>query len=165
MGHRYGGHAEQQNNCNQAASAAVEAGERDRHHGLCRHLCAGCRQQQHRHVQATAWGDGREHTIGEQQYLPGDDTAGQPAAHGERWTRLTIPSSTPFILTGTAFYPNGTASLTHSWEQMDNAVATQTAAAHQYRRPCWEPLLAEHTGAPHAQPAGRDTNNDPGSAQ
>lgn len=40
-------------------------------------------------------------------------------------TNYTIPKSTPFVLKGNGSDPDGSASLTYSWEQKDNQISTQ----------------------------------------
>ena len=146
MGHQYGGNHTQNNNCNRASSAAVEVGS-----GITIMGYAGiCAPNVASNSIAMFGGYSMQEmaaniTIGNSSTCPvTTPIANQPPTANAGPDR-TIPASTPFILTGTASDPNGTASLTYSWEQMDNAVATQPPQPTNTDGPAWVPLLPQNT--------------------
>ena len=146
MGHQYGGNHTQNNNCNRAASAAVEVGS-----GITIMGYAGiCAPDVASNSIAMFGGYSMQEmaaniTIGNSSTCPVTTPLTNQPPTANAGPDRTIPSSTPFILTGTASDPNGTASLTYSWEQMDNAVATQPPQPTNTDGPAWEPLLPQNT--------------------
>lgn len=146
MGHQYGGNHSQNNNCNRSASAAVEVGSGITimgYAGICAPNVAnnsiamfgGYSMQEIAANITTGTGSGCA------TLLPLVNA--QPTANAG--ANYTIPRSTPFILTGSGADANPGNVLTYSWEQMDNAVATQPPAATNTGGPAWVPLLPQTT--------------------
>ncbi|MCB9183508.1 MAG: hypothetical protein H6591_06280 [Flavobacteriales bacterium] len=146
MGHQYGGNHSQNNNCNRAASAAVEVGS-----GITIMGYAGiCPPDVASNSIAMFGGYSMQEiaaniTTGASSGCPTATALsnGQPTANAG--VDRVIPKSTPFILTGSATDPNPGNVLTYSWEQMDNAVATQPPVSTNTGGPAWVPLLPQST--------------------
>ncbi len=141
MGHQYGGNHSQNNNCNRAASAAVEVGS-----GITIMGYAGiCPPDVAAHSIASFGGyscRSRGHiTTGASSGCPTTAPIPNSAPTALAGVDRTIPRSTPFILTASATDPNGGNVLSYSWEQMDNAVATMPPVATNTGGPAWVPLL------------------------
>ncbi len=146
MGHQYGGNHSQNNNCNRASSAAVEVGS-----GITIMGYAGiCSPDVASNSIAMFGGYSMQEiaaniTTGASSGCPTITAIvnSQPTANAG--PDRAIPRSTPFILTGSATDANPGNVLTYSWEQMDNAVATQPPLATNTGGPAWVPLLPQST--------------------
>lgn len=141
MGHQFGGNHTQNNNCNRSSAAAVEVGS-----GITIMGYAGvCSPNVAAHSDAMFGG----YSLGEiHTFITGGShtcdavtvLVNAPPTANAGVDRV-IPRSTPFILTGTGTDANGGDVLTYSWEQMDNAVATQPPVATNTGGPCFRPML------------------------
>lgn len=146
MGHQYGGNHSQNNNCNRASSAAVEVGS-----GITIMGYAGiCAPDVASNSIAMFGGYSMQEiaaniTTGASSGCPVTTPISNTAPTALAGVDRTIPRSTPFILTGSATDPNGSNVLSYSWEQMDNAVATQPPQATNTGGPAWVPLLPQST--------------------
>ncbi|MBK9175274.1 MAG: putative Ig domain-containing protein [Flavobacteriales bacterium] len=146
MGHQYGGNHSQNNNCNRAASAAVEVGS-----GITIMGYAGiCAPDVASNSIAMFGGYSMQEiaaniTTGASSGCPTTTALANAQPTANAGVDRVIPRSTPFILTGIATDANPGNVLTYSWEQMDNAVATQPPAATNTGGPAWVPLLPQST--------------------
>ncbi len=141
MGHQFGGNHTQNSNCNRSAAAAVEVGS-----GITIMGYAGvCSPNVALHSDAMFGG----YSLGEiHTFITGGGhtcdavtaLVNSPPTANAGLDRV-IPRSTPFLLTGTGTDANGGDVLTYSWEQMDNAVATQPPVATSTGGPCFRPFL------------------------
>ncbi|MBK8498733.1 MAG: hypothetical protein IPL52_07940 [Flavobacteriales bacterium] len=141
MGHQFGGNHTQNNNCNRSAAAAVEVGS-----GITIMGYAGvCSPNVAAHSDAMYGGyslgeihtfiTGAGHTCDAVTALVNAPPTANAGAD------RVIPRSTPFVLTGIGTDANSGDALTYSWEQMDNAVATQPPVATSTGGPCFRPFL------------------------
>jgi subtilisin-like proprotein convertase family protein len=124
IGHQFGANHTQNNSCNRNGSTAMEPGSASTIMGYAG-ICSP-------NVQSNS--DDYFHAISLQEmgnFVTGNGNScaavtvtgnGQPTAAAG--ADFTIPKSTPFVLTGVGTDPQGTASLTYSWEQMDNEVGS-----------------------------------------
>ncbi len=146
MGHQYGGNHSQNNNCNRAASAAVEVGS-----GITIMGYAGiCSPDVASNSIAMFGGYSMQEiaaniTTGASSGCPTTTALANAQPTANAGVDRVIPRSTPFILTGSATDANPGNVLSYSWEQMDNAVATQPPAATNTGGPAWVPLLPQGT--------------------
>ena len=146
MGHQYGGNHSQNNNCNRAASAAVEVGS-----GITIMGYAGiCSPDVASNSIAMFGGYSMQEiaaniTTGASSGCPTTTAIANAQPTANAGVDRVIPRSTPFILTGSATDANAGNVLTYSWEQMDNAVATQPPVATNTGGPAWVPLLPQST--------------------
>jgi hypothetical protein len=126
IGHQFGANHTQNNNCQRVSTAAFEPGSASTimgYAGICipnvqmnsdAYFHAGSLTEMHNFITGT-----------------GNACSAQPNYTNAKPTittytqNQTIPKSTPFMLTSEATDPNGNASLTYCWEQMDNQVSTQ----------------------------------------
>ncbi len=141
MGHQFGGNHTQNNNCNRSAAAAVEVGS-----GITIMGYAGvCSPDVAAHSDAMYGG----YSLGEiHTFITGAGhtcdavtaLVNTPPSANAGVDRV-IPRSTPFLLTGTGTDANSGNVLTYSWEQMDNAVATQPPLSTNTGGPCFRPFL------------------------
>lgn len=146
MGHQFGGNHTQNNDCNRANSAAVEVGSGITimgYAGICAPDVAtnsiamfGAYSMQEMAANITV---GTSSTC---PFLSAPINAGPTANAG---ADRVIPRSTPFILTGTGSDPNSGNVLSYSWEQLNNAVATQPPLGTNTGGPAWVPLLPQST--------------------
>ena len=141
MGHQFGGNHTQNSNCNRAAAAAVEVGS-----GITIMGYAGvCSPNVANNSDAMYGGYslGEIHTF----ITGGSHTCDAVSAlvntppTANAGVDRVIPRSTPFLLPGTGTDANSGDVLTYSWEQMDNAVATQPPVATNTGGPCFRPFL------------------------
>ncbi|MEO8588214.1 MAG: zinc-dependent metalloprotease family protein [Flavobacteriales bacterium] len=141
MGHQFGGNHSQNNNCNRSSAAAVEVGS-----GITIMGYAGvCSPDVAAHSDAMYGGyslveihtfiTGAGHTC---DAVTGLVNSSPTASAG---VDRVIPRSTPFLLGGTGSDANSNDVLTYSWEQMDNAVATQPPVSTSTGGPCFRPFL------------------------
>lgn len=146
MGHQYGGNHSQNNNCNRASSAAVEVGS-----GITIMGYAGiCAPNVASNSIAMFGGYSMQEiaaniTVGNSSSCPSTAPLINQPPVAQAGPDRVIPSSTPFILTGSATDPNGSNVLSYSWEQMDNAVATMPPTPTNTGGPAWVPLLPQST--------------------
>ena len=146
MGHQYGGNHTQNNNCNRAANASVEVGS-----GITIMGYAGiCAPDVADNSIASFGGYSMQEmaaniTTGASSGCPTTTAIANAQPTANAGADYVIPRSTPFILTGSATDANTSNVLTYSWEQMDNAVATQPPAATNTGGPAWVPLLPQTT--------------------
>ncbi len=146
MGHQYGGNHSQNNNCNRAASAAVEVGS-----GITIMGYAGiCAPDVASNSIAMFGGYSMQEiaaniTTGASSGCPTVTALANAQPTANAGADRVIPRSTPFILTGSATDANPGNVLSYSWEQMDNAVATQPPTATNTGGPAWVPLLPQAT--------------------
>jgi len=147
MGHQYGGNHSQNNNCNRASSAAVEVGS-----GVTIMGYAGiCAPNPVNNSIAMFGGYSMQEiaanvTNGTSSTCPTVTALiPQVAPSANAGVDRIIPKSTPFVLVGTASDANTGNTLTYSWEQMDNAVATMPPVATATGGPAWIPLLPKTT--------------------
>lgn len=146
MGHQYGGNHSQNNNCNRAASAAVEVGS-----GITIMGYAGiCAPDVAAHSIAMFGGYSMQEiaaniTAGASSGCPVTTPISNSQPTANAGADYVIPKSTPFILTGSGTDANSGNVLTYSWEQMDNAVATQPPVSTNTGGPAWVPLLPQNT--------------------
>ncbi|HRD54407.1 MAG TPA: zinc-dependent metalloprotease family protein [Flavobacteriales bacterium] len=146
MGHQYGGNHSQNNNCNRAASAAVEVGS-----GITVMGYAGiCAPDVASNSIAMFGGYSMQEiaaniTTGASSGCPTTTALANAQPTANAGVDRVIPRSTPFILTGIATDANPGNALTYSWEQMDNAVAPQPPVATNTGGPAWVPLLPQST--------------------
>ena len=147
MGHQFGGNHTQNNNCNRASSAAVEVGS-----GVTIMGYAGiCAPNPVNNSIAMFGGYSMQEiaanvTNGTSSTCPTLTTlVPQVAPSANAGVDRIIPRSTPFVLVGTASDANTGNTLTYSWEQMDNAVATMPPVATATGGPAWIPLLPKTT--------------------
>ncbi|MCC6911653.1 MAG: choice-of-anchor J domain-containing protein [Flavobacteriales bacterium] len=147
MGHQYGGNHTQNNSCNRASSAAVEVGS-----GITIMGYAGiCAPNVGDHSIAMFGGYSMQEiaaniTTGTSSTCPVTvSLAPEVAPQANAGVDRVIPKSTPFILTGSGTDANAGNTLTYSWEQMDNAVATMPPVSTNTGGPAWEPLLPKPT--------------------
>ncbi|UOU98082.1 M12 family metallo-peptidase [Chryseobacterium daecheongense] len=122
MGHQFGAHHTQNNNCNRNTATSVEPGSASTIMGYAG-ICSP-------NVQSNS--DAYFHAVSvRQMYLriTGAGNCGVNTATGNNEPTVnagpdkTIPMSTPFALTGTATDPDGDA-ITYNWEQIDTGAAT-----------------------------------------
>lgn len=146
MGHQYGGNHTQNNACNRASSAAVEVGS-----GITIMGYAGiCAPDVASNSIAMFGGFSMQEmaaniTVGTSSTCPSIQPSSNASPVVNAGVDRVIPRSTPFILTGSATDANGGNVLTYSWEQMDNAVATQPPVATNTGGPAFVPLLPQST--------------------
>ncbi|HEY0977987.1 MAG TPA: zinc-dependent metalloprotease family protein [Flavobacteriales bacterium] len=145
MGHQFGGNHTQNNNCNRASIAAREVGSGITimgYAGICAPDVASnsiamfggySLQEMHAFVAQAS------HTC------PVETDIVNAAPTANAGADRTIPKGTPFILTGTATDADGSDPLTYSWEQMDNAVATQPPTATNTGGPAFRPFMPVNT--------------------
>jgi subtilisin-like proprotein convertase family protein len=137
MGHQFGANHTQNNSCQRSSAVAMEPGSASTimgYAGICSpnvqnnsddYFHAASLQQIATEVTSNGTSGGNTCST---------NTTINNAPTANAGLDFTIPRSTPFILTGSGTDPNGH-SLTYTWEQMDNAVATM-------------PPLATNTGGP-----------------
>jgi hypothetical protein len=145
MGHQFGGNHTQNNNCNSVAAARREPGSASTIMGYAG-ICAP-------NVQNNSDDYFHGYNLGEisAEILSGGHTCEVITALNNTAPTITsaggnisVPISTPFILTGVATDPNGDV-LTYLWEQMDNEATTQ-------------PPVATATGGPNFRSFDPSTN-------
>lgn len=129
MGHQFGGNHTQNNNCNSVAAARREPGSASTIMGYAG-ICAP-------NVQNNSDDYFHGYNLGEisTEILSGGHTCEVITALNNSAPTITsaggnisVPISTPFILTGVATDPDGDV-LTYLWEQMDNEATTQPPVA------------------------------------
>ncbi len=129
MGHQFGGNHTQNNNCNSVAAARREPGSASTIMGYAG-ICAP-------DVQSNSDDYFHGYNLGEisAEILSGGHTCEVITALNNAAPTITsaggnisVPISTPFILTGVATDPDGDV-LTYLWEQMDNEATTQPPVA------------------------------------
>jgi hypothetical protein len=129
IGHQFGGNHTQNNNCNSVGAARREPGSASTIMGYAG-ICAP-------NVQNNSDDYFHGYNLGEisAEILSGGHTCEVITALNNAAPTITsaggnisVPISTPFILTGTATDPNGDV-LTYLWEQMDNEASTQPPVA------------------------------------
>ncbi|MCB0794003.1 MAG: peptidase, partial [Flavobacteriales bacterium] len=146
MGHQYGGNHTQNNNCNRASVAAVEVGS-----GITIMGYAGiCAPDVANNSIAMFGGYSMQEisaniTSGNSSTCPTTTPLVNQAPVADAGPNRTIPAATPFLLAGSATDADAGDLLTYSWEQMDNAVATQPPSPSNTDGPAWEPLLPKNT--------------------
>lgn len=146
MGHQFGGNHTQNNACNRAASAAVEVGS-----GITIMGYAGiCAPNVANNSIAMFGGYSMQEiaaniTVGTSSTCPVTVPSGNSAPVADAGPNRVVPRSTPFILSGSAMDANSGNVLSYSWEQMDNAVATQPPTATNTGGPAFLPLLPQNT--------------------
>ena len=146
MGHQYGGNHSQNNDCNRAGSAAVEVGS-----GITIMGYAGiCAPDVASNSIAMFGGYSMQEiaaniTVGASSGCPTTTALSNEQPTASAGADRVIPRSTPFILTGSGTDANPGNVLTYSWEQMDNAVATQPPMPTNTGGPAWVPLLPQST--------------------
>ncbi|MFZ1332625.1 MAG: reprolysin-like metallopeptidase [Flavobacteriales bacterium] len=143
MGHQYGGNHTQNNSCNRASTAAVEVGS-----GVTIMGYAGiCAPNPLNNSIAMFGGYSMQEiaanvTSGTSSTCPATTTIiGETAPTVSAGVDRTIPRSTPFVLTAIGSDAQTSQTLTYSWEQMDNAVATMPPVATNTGGPAWVPKL------------------------
>ena len=145
MGHQFGGNHTQNNNCNSVAAARREPGSASTIMGYAG-ICAP-------DVQSNSDDYFHGYNLGEisAEILSGGHTCEVITALNNAAPTITsaggnisVPISTPFILTGVATDPDGDV-LTYLWEQMDNEATTQ-------------PPVATATGGPNFRSFDPSTN-------
>lgn len=146
MGHQYGANHTQNNSCNRNGSTAMEPGSASTIMGYAG-ICSP-------NIQSNS--DDYFHAISLQEignFVTGNGNScaavtvtgnGQPTAAAG--SDFTIPKSTPFVLTGVGTDPQGTGSLTYSWEQMDNEVGSMPPSATNTVGPMFR--SEKHTSSP-----------------
>ena len=142
IGHQFGGNHTQNNSCNRASVAAVEVGSGITimgYAGICTPNVAsnsidmfGAFSMQEMAANIT---------VGTSSTCPATTPSGNSPPTANAGVDRVIPRSTPFLLTGTAADANAGNVLTYSWEQLDNAVATQPPVATNTNGPAWVPLV------------------------
>lgn len=145
MGHQFGGNHTQNNSCQRASAAAREVGSGITimgYAGICAPNVAnnsiamfGAYTLQEMHAFVTSG----PHTC------PVKTSTGNAMPTAEAGANRSIPRGTPFILTGVATDADPTNLLTYTWEQMDNASATQPPTATNTGGPAFRPFLPETT--------------------
>lgn len=129
MGHQFGGNHTQNNNCNSVSAARREPGSASTIMGYAG-ICAP-------NVQNNSDDYFHGYNLGEisieilstghqcEVLTPLNNAAPTIVSTGGN---ISVPKSTPFVLTGNATDPNGDV-LTYLWEQMDNEASTQPPVA------------------------------------
>ncbi|MCR9173903.1 MAG: M12 family metallo-peptidase [bacterium] len=123
MGHQFGANHTQNNNCNRNNATAMEPGSASTIMGYAGICAPNVQNNSDDHFHAISMqeigADITAHTCELETAL----TNSAPTITGTNGN-VTVPASTPFMLTATATDPDGDV-LTYNWEQMDNQVSTQ----------------------------------------
>ncbi|AFK04596.1 hypothetical protein Emtol_3468 [Emticicia oligotrophica DSM 17448] len=126
MGHQFGGNHTQNNNCNRNSTTAFEPGSGYSIMGYAGICSPNVQNNSDAHFHGGSLSEMLTFITGS-----GNSCATKPAYTNAKPTinsntaSQTIPKSTPFMLSGLATDPDGNASLTYCWDQMDTQVATQ----------------------------------------
>jgi len=139
MGHQFGANHTQNNNCNRNNSSAVEPGSASTVMGYAG-ICAPNVQNQsddYFHAVSIAEMWNIISTTGNCAVLTNTNNAAPTANAGADYS---IPTSTPFKLTGIATDANGLQSLTYNWEQLDKEVGFMPPSATNTSGPMFRSL-------------------------
>ena len=147
MGHQFGGNHTQNTSCNRVAATAVEPGSGSSimsYIGIC-----------DPNVGNAGEGDPYFHArtmIEIYSFIQAGGDCASKTDNGNsiptvtaRYAARTLPVSTPFCLTGTANDPDGNGSLTYTWDQMDNEIATMPPVSTNSGGPAFRFISADDT--------------------
>ncbi len=119
LGHQFGGHHTQNNDCNRNSSTAMETGSGSTiisYGGVCSPNVVSARDEYYHAISLQQMGSTITNSCG--TIVSTNNNPPIVDAGSDRW----LPISTPFQLTSTASDPDGDP-LTYCWEQMDNTPA------------------------------------------
>jgi len=144
MGHQFGANHTQNNDCNRNSSSAVEPGSASTimgYAGICAPNVQG-QSDDYFHAVSIAEMWNIISTTGNCAVLTNTNNAAPTANAG---TNYSIPTSTPFKLTGIATDANGLQSLTYNWEQLDKEVGTMPPLVTNLTGPMFRSLPSKTT--------------------
>lgn len=124
LGHQFGANHTQNNNCNRNGATAVEPGSGSTimgYAGICSPNVQGVSGD---YFHAISLEEISNYITGAGNVCASTTITGNNPPTANAGSDYTIPHSTPFCLTGAASDPEGLASLTYSWEQIDAEVGS-----------------------------------------
>ncbi len=123
MGHQYGGGHTQNNSCNNSNASSMEPGSASTIMGYAGICDPNVQSNSDDYFHAISIQQMAANTVnGASSGCPQETITGNNPPAANAGSNYTIPVSTPFTLTGTAFDPDGDVT-THNWDQMDAAQA------------------------------------------
>jgi len=141
MGHQFGANHTQNNSCNRNNSTAMEPGSASTIMGYAGICTPNVQNNSDAYFHAISLQEIGNFSTGSGNNCSVNSTPGNnnpPTANAG--SNYTIPGGTPFVLTGIGGDPDGTASLTYCWEQMDNTPATMPPTATNTSGPAFRSL-------------------------